>query len=301
MKRILLSVGASLLVMCAMTSNAWLKVGAVYCDSNTNGVIDFGVDVPVQSVLVVVTNTSGTYSNFSWTTAEGIFLVQLPDSPDTFVDYVHPLTLPAGTTQVLPPFNTFTTTASSTIVTNFFLIENPACVNVTPPPPTNGMCWLTGGGTIKSGRGQPVFSFGGVVNPGCSPTAAGGGNFNVIWHAGKLHFKATDISVITCGNLPGLPPGSRSPRTPFNYIDFEGVGTLTGISGNHANFGVVHFTARAVDAGEPGRMDALYIRVYSGTGQTLLLISADTGTPTDVSPLTISTGNLQLHVSGCNR
>jgi hypothetical protein len=64
----------------ALNANAWLKFGVVYCDANTNGLIDAG-DVPVQSVLVVVTNTSGAFSNASWTTAEGVFLVQLPDSP----------------------------------------------------------------------------------------------------------------------------------------------------------------------------------------------------------------------------
>jgi hypothetical protein len=283
----------------AFNANAWLKVGGVFCDANTNGVLD-AHDVPVPSVLVVVTNTSGTFSNANWTTAEGLFVVQLPDAPDSFVDYVHPLTLPAGTTEVLPAVSTFSTTADQPIVTNNFLIENPECVEVTPPE-TN-RCWLTGGGTIKAGRGQPLHTFGGVVNPGCSPTAAGGGNWNDVFHAGNLHFKGLQIEVVNCGNLPGYPPGSKSPRTPFNFIDFQGVGTLVGIGHNHMNYGTVLFTARAVDLGEPGHgRDQLYLRVYDSAGNTLLLISADPANPLDVAPLTISTGNLQLHVSGCDR
>jgi hypothetical protein len=277
-------------------SQAWLKVGGVFCDANTNGLIDAG-DAPVPSVLVVVTNMDGTYSNANWTTAEGIFVVQLPNEPGTFVDYIHPLTLPPGTTQVLPGFSTFSTSTTDTIVTNYFLLENAECVNVPPPPPpTNGLCWLTGGGTIRSGHGQPTHSFGGVVNPGCSPTAAGGGNWNDVWHAGKLHFKALQADVIACGNLPGYPFGSRSPRTSFNYIDFQGVGTLKGISGNHADYGVVNFSARAADLNEPGKgRDQLYLRVYDTSGNTLLLISSNPSDPLDVAPVAISTGNLQLH------
>lgn len=279
-------------------ANAWLKVGGVFCDANNNGILEPDTDLPVPGVLVVVTNTSGTYSNANWTTPEGIFVVQLPDSPDTFGDFIHPLTLPPGTTQVLPAFSRFATTATVTDATNSFLIRNTNCI--TEPPVISGGCWLTGGGTIGGGQGQPAFSFGGVVNPGCSPTAAGGGNWNVVWHAGKLHFKGLQIEVVDCGNLAGTVPGSTSPQTPFNYIDFQGVGTLKGIAGRKANFGTVTFTARAVDLGEPGRNDRLYLRVQNGSGQTLLLISGNPGNPADVAPITISTGNLQLHVSGCD-
>jgi len=278
-----------------LDSHAWVKVGNVYCDVNTNGIIDGG-DLPVQSVLVVVTNQSGTFSNASWTTTDGLFVIDLPDAPDQYVDYIHPNTLPSGTAQVLPSFSYFATTADQSSVTNNFLIENPACNLDGPPPPTNSNCWLTGGGTIAAGRGQPLHSFGGVVNPGCSSTAAGGGNWNDIAHAAKLHFKGLEIHVVDCGNVPGYPPGSTSPRSPNNFIDFRGVGTLKGISGNKADYGVVYFSAHAEDLGEPGKaVDRLYLRVYDAAGTTLLLVSANPANPLVVAPVTIATGNLQIH------
>src|SRR2546423_4086099 len=106
-----------------INSHAWIKVGHVYCDANTNGTIDAG-DLPVQSVLVVVTNVSGTFSNWSWTTAEGLFVMLLPDQPDQYVDFIHPATLPSGTTSVSPAFSSFATTTNQTVVTNNFLIQN---------------------------------------------------------------------------------------------------------------------------------------------------------------------------------
>src|SRR5437868_2139131 len=104
---------ALLLTGSALTSNAWLKSGTVYCDANANGIIDAG-DLPVQSALVVVTNVSCTFSNSSWTTAQGIFLVALPNVADTYVDFVLSATLPAGTTAVLPAVDTFTVTNTVT-------------------------------------------------------------------------------------------------------------------------------------------------------------------------------------------
>src|SRR4051812_4870805 len=148
LKAILLTISITSLSL--TPARAWIKVGNVYCDANTNGVID-AADAPVQSVLVVVTNVSGTFSNSSWTTAEGLFVIQLPDQPDQYVDFVHPATLPSGTTTVLPLFHSFATVTNQTVITNNFLIENPGCVGSTPPQ-TNGACWLTGGGTIRSGR-----------------------------------------------------------------------------------------------------------------------------------------------------
>ena len=275
----------------ALNSPAWIKTGTVYCDSNTNGIIDTG-DTPVQSVLVVVTNLSGTFSNASWTTAEGVFVIELSGSPDTYVDFILPATLPPGTTAVLPVFHRFVST-NDVPITNNFLIENPACVSA--PSTNSGECWLTGGGTIKSGNGKPLHSFGGVVNPGCSTNAAGGGNWNDIDFTQSLHFKGLDMEVVDCGNVPGHD-GSTSPQSPFSFIEFEGIGTLTGIAGNKADYGAVHFFAHAEDLGEPGKgVDRLYLRVFDGSGTTLLLISGHPSSPLEISPVTISTGNLQIH------
>src|SRR5438309_4486662 len=62
-----------------------------------------------------------------------------------------------------------------TLILIFLMIRRPP--RSTLFPYTTLFRSLTGGGTIKGGKGQPLHSFGGVVNPGCSPTAAGGGNW----------------------------------------------------------------------------------------------------------------------------
>ena len=294
------TLGVMMLTAGLANCNAWFSAGRVFCDANTNGVVD-ETDIPVPSVLVVVTNTSGTFSNANWTTAQGEFVVQLPSVADSYVNFILDTSLPVGTISVTPGFNMFATDANTTVVTNDFLIENAACIS--PPQPTNSGCWLTGGGTIRVGRhGQPTHSFGGVVNPGCKVTAAGGGNWNDVDHADRLHFKGLDMEVVTCGNVPGYPAGSKSPKTPYNYIDFEGVGTLTGIGGNHVDYGFVQFYARCEDHREPGKAaDRYYLRVTDGNGNVLMLVSGHPANPMDIAPVAISSGNLQLHVSGCNK
>jgi hypothetical protein len=65
-------------------------------------------------------------------------------------------------------------------------------------PPPSGPCWETGGGTLDKSRGKPVWSFGGVIYPGCSSAAAGGGNLNIVNHITGLHFNGTDFVVDDC-------------------------------------------------------------------------------------------------------
>ncbi len=296
MKKLSLTAACALLGLLSSIQivDAWHVAGNVYCDLNGKGLISAG-DLPVQGVLVVVTNLSGSYSNAAFTGNDGSFYIQLQDLPDSYVDYIRADTLPAGTTAVLPGSAAFTTTYSLTVISSNFLLENPTCG-------ATAKCWLTGGGTIDTSSGQPIYSYGGVVNPGCSAIAAGGGNWNVIWHTANLHFKGLSIQVDGCGNAPGYNAGSSSPKTPFNYIDFHGVGTLSGIEGNNANYGVVYFSARAMDLKDGGKLnDQLYLRVYDGAGNTLLLISTDQANALNVAPVVVSTGNLQLHISGCSR
>ena len=136
-------IGLSVLMFAASmaTSNAWLGGGHVFCDANQNRQIDSN-DVPVLGVFVVVTNVSGTFSNGNFTaTPGGDFGVDLPPVADSYVVFVHPLSLPAGSTVISPAsgFVSFSLTAS---VSNFFggdfLIANPACVsNETNQPPSN--------------------------------------------------------------------------------------------------------------------------------------------------------------------
>lgn len=158
------------------------------------------------------------------------------------------------------------------------------------------MLAYSGGGTIYKIKGKPNFSYGGVVNPGCSPTAAGGGNWNVIDHYEGLHFKGQNITVTGCGGVP-----TKSPKVDVNIIDFTGTGTLTGVGGNTMAETPVCFVAEAHDNSEPGHhKDSLYLNVYDcSTGASLMLISTDPNNPSDVAPVTISTGNLQIHTSSC--
>lgn len=298
-----LTVSALMLAAGITTSNAWLTAGHVFCDANQNEQIDAN-DRPIPGVLVVVVNTSGTYSNATWTsTPDAAFVLALPDASDSYIEYLHPSTLPSDAASTVPPTGvyTFTLTDAQNTFSGDFLINSSTCTNVQPPT-TSGGCWLTGGGTIGAGKGIPEHSFGGVVYPGCKSSSAGGGNWNDVAHNLKLHFKGLNIVVVDCGNVPGIPPGSKSPKTPFNFIEFQGVGTLKGIGGNTADYGVVYFFARAEDRAEPGKgIDRYYLRVYDANGNTLMLVSADPANPLDVAPVPIATGNLQIHSSGCDK
>lgn len=183
-------------------------------------------------------------------------------------------------------------------------------------------CWLTGGGakfstvtgTLLAEKG-PQISFGGNVNPGCSPTAGDGGQWNHVDHGQKVHFQGLAIQVLDCGNVSGIPPGSTSPVTPYNFIEFKGTGKLNPLAGNKATYpDTVCFYARAEDRNEPGSsgqrdgayVDRYFIRVTTcgEAPQTLLFLSKEsvTGDVLDADvPITITDGNLQLHISSCSQ
>jgi len=303
MKKLIIT---STLLLCWLAgtsvSNAWFVQGKAFCDSDQNGILD-AQDTGLQSVLVVVTNTSGTFSNASYTAVDGFFIVGVNDFPDSYGAYIYASTIASDSIFVLPTGGVwlFNTTSNNNEITFNFLISSSTCPP--PRPPMTSACWLTGGGIIRSSaNGQPDHSFGGVCYPGCNPTAGNGGNWNHVAHKEKLHFMGKVIDMVNCGNVPGIPPGSSSPRTPFNFIEFAGKGKLVGISGNTANYGEVFFFVHAEDRGEPGKgVDRYYLRVYDATGVTLLLVSDDEANPTVVAPVIIAGGNLQLHVSGCGK
>jgi hypothetical protein len=190
------------------------------------------------------------------------------------------------------------------------------------------VCWLTGGGAkfepivgmkmATAGKGGPVISIGGNVNPGCSAIAGDGGNWNLIDHKAKLHFQGTHIEVVECGNIPESirPPGSTSPKTPFNYIEFQGTGTIKGISGNDVNYDPVCFYARAEDRSEPGTkenlgssfIDRFWISINDCAGAVLYQVGADVDDPDTIcgddsfactDTIALTGGNLQIHISSC--
>jgi hypothetical protein len=275
------TLGAALaaLALSALSANAWNVSGVVSCP---NGNSAAGIVVFVQGQPGLSTTTTG----------NGAFLIELPATPASYTLCVDASTLPTGAsvsgcvTINLDNFNQF--------VSQNFTLSGPFCT----PPEHVGKCWLTGGGTIGKAKGAPRFSYGGVVNPGCSPTAAGGGNWNVVDHLNHLHFKGQFITVISCDGS-----SDKAPKVTVNTIDFMGTGIISGTDGNPMPTTAVCFVGHAEDHGEPGHgKDSLYLDVFDcSSDATFLLISSDQSDPSDVAPVTVSTGNLQIHTSSCGK
>lgn len=273
--KIRITLGLLALCLSAMTASAWTVSGVVSCPSGNSA----------ANIVVFITGVGSTT-----TSGNGAYLLSLPDVPATYTICVDPSSLPAGAT--VSDCVMFSVDANNEFANVNFTLDGPFCGG----PPITGECWLTGGGTIGKTAHGPVYSYGGVVNPGCSPTAAGGGNWNVVDHVHHLHFQGLNITVIGCSGT-----SDKAPPVNVNIIDFEGTGTLVGIGSNPMSKIPVCFTARAEDHGEPGHgKDRLYLNVFDcATGTSLLLISSDLANPSDVAPVTIKTGNLQIHTSSC--
>jgi len=157
-------------------------------------------------------------------------------------------------------------------------------------PPTVTACWETGGGTLDKVKGDVVWTFGGVIYPGCSPTAAGGGNLNIVNHVTGLHFKGTDFVVDDCRGV-----STKSPKVSVNIIDWHGTGYVSNADGSKRKSVVFVGTFR--DAKESGaNADGLYIRVVDLSGNVVFQIG---GSPDDLDLL--ATGNVQIHQSSCGK
>lgn len=94
--------------------------------------------------------------------------------------------------------------------------------------------------------------------------------------------------------------------TPYNDIEFQGTGTL---KGNPVSYDDVTFFVRAEDRNEPGNekasrsgggayIDRYFLRVTGPGWATFLLVDVD-GDPATADPVTITGGNLRLHVGSC--
>jgi hypothetical protein len=151
-------------------------------------------------------------------------------------------------------------------------------------------CWETGGGTLDKAKGKPVWTFGGVIYPGCSPTAAGGGNLNIVNHITGLHFKGTDFVVDDCRGVP-----TKSPKVTVNIIDWHGTGYVS--KGEDGKRTPVVFVGTFRDSKESGSgADGLYIQVVDLSGNLVFQIG---GGPDNLDLLT--TGNVQIHQSSCGK
>jgi hypothetical protein len=284
---------------------AWSLSGRVFCD---------GAGLPLGGITITVTSTDGGGFSGSATSDEtGYYFVALPNSPGC---YEAKPSLGIGESIVSPASGSFAfcATDQSFEFQQNWVISSPACVK-------QG-CWLTGGGakfstitntlvgvSIRT-KTSKEFNWGGNVNPGCSPTAGEGGQWNTIDTGKKLHFQGFAIQVVRCGNVDGIPPGSTSPATPYNFIEFKGTGRVKGIQGNKADYPLVYFFARAEDRNEPGSegqrdgagKDRYFLNVYTDpsdpSGSSIILVDDD-GNPGTVDPLTITDGNMQIHVSSC--
>jgi hypothetical protein len=281
------------------TADAWDVNGRVICPGN---------GLPLGGVVVNVVGTGESSAGFSGSATTGTDGSYFIDLLDFQASYRVTLDLSGvGGTIISPgPFVDFELTEWPNVrITIDWLVDSPACQEL--------RCWLTGGGTkfnIYTGgyvaEHGPQVNFGGNVNPSCSPDPGEGGQWNHVDHGRKLHFQGTAIEVVACGNVDGIPPGSTSPPTPFNFIEFQGTGTLKGITGNKTDFGTVCFFGRAEDRNEPGSggqkdgelKDRYFLEVTDCAGNTLLFLD-ENGDPATVDPVTITGGNLQIHVSSC--
>jgi hypothetical protein len=285
--------------VCTGVASAFHLNGVVTCAAN---------GTPVAGVVVVATSTdpANPYQASSTTDGNGAYSIPLVSFP-----LCYDVTIP-GESVVSPSGGHFLlcTDGSTLIYYENWTINSSACQSVG--------CWLTGGGAKFSsitgtnlGDYTKLYNWGGNINPGCSPTAGDGGDWNNIDNVNRLHFHGTHIQVLTCGNIDGIPPGSTSPVTPYNYIEFTGSGTLKGIKGNKADFGTVYFWGHIEDRNEPGSngqhdgagKDRYFLNVYTNpadpVGTSVMLVDND-GDPATMDPVTITDGNMQIHISSCS-
>ncbi len=291
-------------------ANAWWVRTCVYCDTNENGRINYGDEALTDVLVNIDSNTSPVNISFL-TDDNGCVTKRMPDYEDSYIETLDQL--PGDAVFILPPEGEilFELTDEDWSVKHEWLIDSAVCHEEQP-----GECWLTAGGVKFSTttgtlvdefkpKGGPHHSWGGNVNPACAPNK---GHWNHVAHKDNLHFQATDIEVLDCGNVPGIDPGSESPVTPVNYIEFTGPSTMKGIKGNKDDYGDVCYFARAEDRNEPGShgakdgidIDRYFLHVFDcDTGETLLLVDMD-GDQDTVDPVTITGGNMQMHWQPCD-
>ena len=294
------------LVLTAGVAFACHVGGNVYCDSN---------GAPLAGIRIDLVATDGTdYARYAVTNDLGRYDIALLCEPHC---YRITASTPNGEVVISPASGYYDFCADAS---NNYVIEprdwrltSPTC-----PPQEDNACWLTAGGAKFSaitntdlGDYTKLYNWGGNVYPGCSPYPGDGGSWNNIDNLNRLHFHGTDITVVRCGNIDGIEPGSESPVTPVNFIEFTGTGWLKGIKGNKADYGTVYFWAHCEDRNEPGstgqhdgaQKDRYFLNVYTNpadpAGSSVMLVDVDHD-PATMDPVTITDGNMQMHASSCD-
>lgn len=301
-----------LLLLGSANCLAWHTQGEVLCDTQPNGIFD-EFDTPLAGVGVTVEFYSGGVLGSTVTGSNGAFFMSLPDYSETYEVTLVASTLPADASITIPATGSVIFVSGTPAENEVnFLIDSASCQE----PPQDG-CWMTGGGVkFEPIVGQdlakhgPKDTLGGVVYPGCDSSPSDGGQWNHVAHTMKEHYQIFDISTVRCGNVDDHPPGSESPVTPFNFIEWEGTGRMKGIHGNKSEYDVVHFFGRAEDRNEPGSegpadggdIDRYFLHAWVtgplGTTTTVFCVDQH-GDCSTVDPTIISGGNLQLHYSSC--
>ena len=293
-----LTAAVAALMLTAGTALACHVGGYVYCAST---------GLPLAGIRIDVTATDGTdYTRYAVSNDQGRYDIALLCEPHC---YHLTAATPNGESVVSPAAGSYDFCADGS---NNYIVEprnwtlnSPLCPVVEP----QGACWLTAGG-VKFVTSTKDHNWGGNVYPSCDPAPGKGGQWNDRDGVNNLHFQGWNIHVIRCGNIAGIQPGSESPVTPYNFIDFEGTGTLKGVAGNKADFGTVYFFAHVEDRNEPGskgqpdedEKDRYFLNVFTNPadpfGTSVFLVDND-GDPSTMDPITITGGNMQLHASSC--
>ena len=239
--RSLLGCGLLAAILTASSALAWHVTGKVVCDENGNRQID-AEDHAIAGVMIAVENAAGTFTAAVNTAADGTFQLELPHTPDSYLAYIHPPTVPPGATILLPTDGVYAftlTDAQQFFEQANFLLD---CSPEELPPPAGAECGkVTGGGWIVGTPSNAKGTFG--VSGGMQGTKFWG-HLNYVDHGTGLHVRST--AVTGYDDDPASPDG-RIIR--YNVL----IGTNEGTA-----------TVRVVDNGEPGAHDRFELTLSNG-------------------------------------
>ncbi len=273
--------GMALMLASFGSAEAWDASGHLYCDANQSRTID-PLDQPLEGVIVSVDSTTGPFTGSDTTKSDGSFFIALPDTPDSYKEFIDEATLPSDAVFIDPPVNEhlFTSNEIGPDVQDW-LIDSAICRREATG------CRVTGGGNDTAGinpaggwdetmaegkshgqgNGFNRYTFGGQAgaSTGEQPQPMGewthhqqsGPDGSFVFHAGTASAPpGTEIDVIVCSDQGYCIPAREAPN---KQIDFAGVGTFKNIKNPSAALANVvpgetyhWFEVHIEDLGEPG-------------------------------------------------